>query len=102
MMICRCRTVFFRIVCLFFMRLRPPRSPRTGTLYPYTTLFRSSVSLSVPDGAEMADAFPEAVAALRDADLTDAVVDGIWTAQPFLGATSAERARKSTRLNSSP
>src|SRR3546814_2606231 len=28
------------------MRLRPPRSTRTDTLFPYTTLFRSSTSCS--------------------------------------------------------
>src|SRR3546814_20593046 len=31
----------FRFVCLFVMTLRPPRSTRTDTLLPYTTLFRS-------------------------------------------------------------
>src|SRR3546814_18904858 len=30
------------LVCFFFlMRRRPPRSTRTDTLFPYTTLFRS-------------------------------------------------------------
>src|SRR3546814_6028662 len=30
------------IICVFFlMRRRPPRSTRTDTLFPYTTLFRS-------------------------------------------------------------
>src|SRR3546814_9428763 len=30
--------------CLFFLRIRrPPRSTRTDTLFPYTTLFRSPV-----------------------------------------------------------
>src|SRR3546814_20084803 len=28
-------------VCFFLMRRRPPRSARTDTLFPYTTLFRS-------------------------------------------------------------
>src|SRR3546814_12064130 len=32
--------------CFFFLMIRrPPRSTRTDTLYPYTTLFRSSHSL---------------------------------------------------------
>jgi bifunctional non-homologous end joining protein LigD len=56
-----------------------------------STVNDESVGLTDPDGADVADAFPEAVAALRDAVLTDAVVDGIWTAQPFLGAASAQR-----------
>src|SRR3546814_10838849 len=32
------------------MRRRPPRSNRTDTLFPYTTLFRSGGSLQAPDG----------------------------------------------------
>src|SRR3546814_8905012 len=30
---------------------RPPRSTRTDTLFPYTTLFRSGMALSSPRGA---------------------------------------------------
>src|SRR3546814_14806775 len=39
----------FIFVCLFFflMRRRPPRSTRTDTLLPYTTLFRSENLLLV-------------------------------------------------------
>src|SRR3546814_10316053 len=30
------------MICIFFLRIRrPPRSTRTDTLFPYTTLFRS-------------------------------------------------------------
>src|SRR3546814_15100767 len=32
------------IVFFFLMRRRPPRSTRTDTLFPYTTLFRSDVA----------------------------------------------------------
>src|SRR3546814_13089728 len=34
------------LVCLFFFLMirRPPRSTRTDTLFPYTTLFRSGAS----------------------------------------------------------
>src|SRR3546814_11396720 len=31
------------LVCLLMIR-RPPRSPRTDTLFPYTTLFRSIIA----------------------------------------------------------
>src|SRR3546814_18098383 len=31
----------FIVVCFFLMHRRPPRSTRTDTLFPYTTLFRS-------------------------------------------------------------
>src|SRR3546814_9397132 len=34
-----------RIIVLFLMIRRPPRSTRTDTLFPYTTLFRSSARL---------------------------------------------------------
>src|SRR3546814_11265169 len=34
----------FSSCCFFFLMIRrPPRSTRTDTLFPYTTLFRSSV-----------------------------------------------------------
>src|SRR3546814_9667028 len=32
----------YSLVFCFLMRRRPPRSTRTDTLFPYTTLFRSS------------------------------------------------------------
>src|SRR3546814_20619045 len=34
--------VYLSLYCVFFLRIRlPPRSTRTDTLFPYTTLFRS-------------------------------------------------------------
>src|SRR3546814_10861061 len=37
----------------FFLRIRrPPRSTRTDTLFPYTTLFRSPLDASVQQGLE--------------------------------------------------
>src|SRR3546814_1790309 len=35
------------IYCFFLMIRRPPRSTRTDTLFPYTTLFRSTVDETV-------------------------------------------------------
>src|SRR3546814_14849732 len=46
----RCVNVFF-----FLMIRRPPRSTRTDTLFPYTTLFRSPLDL---DDAEPAGGRP--------------------------------------------
>src|SRR3546814_2774525 len=37
--------------CFFLMIRRPPRSTRTDTLFPYTTLFRSVVRQVLRDGA---------------------------------------------------
>src|SRR3546814_10925870 len=35
-------TISFMMLCFFFLMIRrPPRSTRTDTLFPYTTLFRS-------------------------------------------------------------
>src|SRR3546814_17476690 len=43
--------------CIFFFLMirRPPRSTRTDTLFPYTTLFRSVRELQHQPGAEDAD-----------------------------------------------
>src|SRR3546814_6594029 len=39
---CICSDVYISIVAVFFLMIRrPPRSTRTDTLFPYTTLFRS-------------------------------------------------------------
>src|SRR3546814_11961739 len=49
----------FALLCLFFFFLmirRPPRSTRTDTLFPYTTLFRSHVTLAA--GVDLVDFFP--------------------------------------------
>src|SRR3546814_16341574 len=53
-------TMFVSVWLVFFlMRRRQPRSPRTDTLFPYTTLFRSDAALDRADvHAEIAaDAF---------------------------------------------
>src|SRR3546814_15095143 len=40
-----CGSVFTWLLLFFLMIRRPPRSTRTDTLFPYTTLFRSTVVL---------------------------------------------------------
>src|SRR3546814_2134524 len=40
------------VVFFFLMIRRPPRSTRTDTLFPYTTLFRSSDALQSHKGTE--------------------------------------------------
>src|SRR3546814_11075821 len=43
--------LFVWFVCFFLMIRRPPRSTRTDTLFPYTTLFRSAIThVRVIDG----------------------------------------------------
>src|SRR3546814_6886805 len=43
-MYCICGVIFFNSFFFFLMRRRPPRSTRTDTLFPYTTLFRSPMA----------------------------------------------------------
>src|SRR3546814_11233254 len=45
---CNCNVVSSCLILLFFLMIRrPPRSTRTDTLFPYTTLFRSADSAGV-------------------------------------------------------
>src|SRR3546814_18393764 len=95
------------VVFIFFVLMirRPPRSTRTDTLFPYTTLFRSPVGI-VQHDAEIADA-PDAgfrtyrrLARLDPRIAEDALLAlaGFPVVIDFLvGAAD----RKSTRLNSS-
>src|SRR5256885_15757020 len=69
------------IVFFFFLMIRrPPRS----TLFPYTTLFRSSLAISAARGSRM---------------LVSSCLERIFGARPPTVGTSIDR--KSTRLNSS-
>src|SRR3546814_11919012 len=43
---------FIFFVFFFLMIRRPPRSTRTDTLFPYTTLFRSGVGVAGPAAAD--------------------------------------------------
>src|SRR2546430_11378763 len=74
---CHSQLFFF-----FLMIRRPPRS----TLFPYTTLFRSTLSASV-------------TCASRSLSTTSSISKKAWAACCRAWATSGDR--KSTRLNSS-
>src|SRR3546814_20472027 len=101
------------------MRRRPPISTRTDTLFPYTTLFRSAVSLS---SLRTSAAHPSNVGqdfSKSDASAVQPRLDSLPAdrkcqrsfrlVQPFDGAEQQNlsqrrwqgRDRKSTRLNSS-
>src|SRR3546814_17708249 len=60
-----CLVIYF----FFLMIRRPPRSTRTYTLFPYTTLFRSVERLGQLAGA------PEGLAVDRDDDVARAEAD---------------------------
>src|SRR3546814_8100370 len=57
---------------------RPPRSTRTDTLFPYTTLFRSLTRYGAVSKNGQAEAVQGLVIALRGADARQ-VVDGVRT-----------------------
>src|SRR3546814_17007860 len=99
------------LVCFFFLMIRrPPRSTRTDTLFPYTTLFRSGQHGAAAAGAVAAGA---AVTDLEPRRRHAAV--GIGQSEHGVGRSEidADRGdhrwislgggvdRKSTRLNSS-
>src|SRR3546814_16826175 len=44
--------VLYSLMCVFLMIRRPPRSTRTDTLFPYTTLFRSPRLLFYSSGTD--------------------------------------------------
>src|SRR3546814_3478124 len=97
---------------------RPPRSTRTDTLFPYTTLFRSlaiaeldfaaqAVAESVAEGTDrrpvvvQVDASKIAVGIARHGDAAGTADVGTLRLRERRGGSRAERDRKSTRLNSS-
>src|SRR3546814_9152147 len=97
------------------MRRRPPRSTRTDTLFPYTTLFRSSTAVLVmtaPVGNAgnrrrtlvFAGAWLPQGARHRTAETASAHL-GVWrpagARHLFKPKPGQARDRKSTRLNSS-
>src|SRR3546814_16835997 len=59
--LCRCVSWRNQSPCIFFLMLRrPPRSTRTDTLFPYTTLFRAPniATLVVTGDADLAEIRP--------------------------------------------
>src|SRR3546814_17453292 len=66
---CAVCTLFYCFLSLFFFLMirRPPRSTRTDTLFPYTTLFRSVGS----DGGAAALHGPAAAASRRCCDRSE-------------------------------
>src|SRR3546814_20043228 len=69
--------------CVFFLMLRrPPRSTRTDTLFPYTTLVRSIEDILEPWTIDLADWGSR----LGSADLEQAIADGARATQDWASA----------------
>src|SRR3546814_12926342 len=91
-----------RLFFFFLMIRRPPRSTRTDTLFPYTTLFRSRID--GPDGTEI-DQY-ETVAFFSLEMSAEQLATRIISEQAHVRSDAIRRGdvredRKSTRLNSS-
>src|SRR3546814_20334733 len=78
------------ILCFFLMIRRPPRSTRTDTLFPYTTLFRSD-GFNAPKRGDELSAGPNArIYALESIqDVTGKVKAAIAAAPDALGRANA-------------
>src|SRR3546814_13111325 len=98
--------MYMCVLCyfLFLMIRRPPRSTRTDTLFPYTTLFRSDVVRmghlqAVVEHLELA---ADHANLARRQHLHQVVAVGVEEHQLHeAGIVVADEDRKSTRLNSS-
>src|SRR3546814_7694739 len=66
-------TVFY-VFFFFLMIRRPPRSTRTDTLFPYTTLFRSTMTRNGTAGMAALLLPPDAMAAIAAMTTTDPAV----------------------------
>src|SRR3546814_15017615 len=86
----------------FLMILLPPRSTRTDTHFPYTTLFRSDVHRHQEVFKAGIDVLAAQLVLVRKADGVDQKVDRLPPLRD-LGESGIDRIqdRKSTRLNSS-
>src|SRR3546814_13408651 len=82
--------VFYILIFLLMIR-RPPRSTRTDTLFPYTTLFRSDIA----DGGILLGVQGQTLTMASLALSNESAV------AVTLGAPGNGADRKSTRLNSS-
>src|SRR3546814_10476448 len=72
------------------MILRPPRSTRTDTLFPYTTLFRS-------DDREERSSDDPSVTAVRSGNRRPLPLTGAWRAAPYRARRQVRgRARRRT------
>src|SRR3546814_18360498 len=87
--------VSFRMSFFFLMIRRPPRSTRTDTLFPYTTLFRSEALVRRIEGrtSSIATVFDKICDVLTTAGYLEIVPPGV--------EQGSDQDRKSTRLNSS-
>src|SRR3546814_15112829 len=96
----RSLSISFDVCAVFFFLMirRPPRSTRTDTLFPYTTLFRSAA----PAGGQtvFVKGAPEQLLAMCAAEATEAgpqpVDHDYWNARIARTASEGERSEEHT------
>src|SRR3546814_19764971 len=100
----------FHFITFFFLMIRrPPRSTRTDTLFPYTTLFRSAGMLEeirkLPRGSwtnsMRVDGFEKEIDLVGTLTVTDDGIEVDFTGTSGASTYGINVDRKSTRLNSS-
>src|SRR3546814_20597158 len=93
----------FFCCCFFFLMIRrPPRSTRTDTLFPYTTLFRSNNFVFAPEEPSVAqNILAQALGPNKLLPTEGRSSINLAYHSVDLQAISIHRDRKSTRLNSS-
>src|SRR3546814_13987789 len=92
--------------CFFLMIRRPPRSTRTDTLFPYTTLFRSGAFVDRFEGGKTLERVEtreqqQFAVGWKQRSQQPARDIILFARRRETGAGLRERDRKSTRLNSS-
>src|SRR3546814_13138202 len=91
--------IWNNMIFFFLMIRRPPRSTRTDTLFPYTTLFRSARDRTRGDAIREREPWDHPdVCGVR---CQTRFPDGDPAFNQALGEFSGRGDRKSTRLNSS-
>src|SRR3546814_1298990 len=92
--------LFFLFFFFFLMIRRPPRSTRTDTLFPYTTLFRSLLGASVAETFNDGVAFvvPEWRAVWQSTVQTGATPPGLFFPEGAGPASGYARPRRHQRF----
>src|SRR3546814_11541856 len=88
-----CIVLFISCFIFFLMIRRPPRSTRTDTLFPYTTLFRSTLIPKGPQGAKQIIQFLKAgghVSMLADQKLNDGIMVPLFGHEAMTAPRSEE------------
>src|SRR3546814_20310158 len=90
------------LVVLFFLMIRrPPRSTRTDTLFPYTTLFRSAALELAQDGEDLVGGALLHLRHHRGGGASHEALADSQGGPAGIGSRQGREDRKSTRLNSS-